>query len=316
MPVLQDRKFLLGLMAVVLALTMSQMPRAAEAQPLAAPVYPGAVAAEHAVAEQQRVYMRVFYSHDPIASVVDFYRQHLGPPEELRAGGQTHQQEIGGGRFTHYRYVLHRVIPLEKAALHPELVAVEISSPSPPAEDAPAGMTMPPQLADADFRCKPPSDFFEPLLNMVVNDPARDWPDFNAVCERFHHLQWSLFFPSAVQDERGRALNQAQAMLRRYHDENLPPVLSEADMEAMAIQMQTLAMSGRMEEAQEMARQMAAGTRSPGMPVGTPGTAAGIDWDDWVDLLAEIDQHAYRTRIMIHTDPTTWPDRIRLREKD
>ncbi|MFU8819898.1 MAG: hypothetical protein ACNA74_09280, partial [Desulfurivibrio sp.] len=216
----------------------------------------------------------------------------------------------------HYRYVLHRVIPLEKAALHPELVAVEISSPRPPAEGAPAGMAMPPQLADADLRCKPPSDYFEPLFNMVVNDPARGWPDFNAVCERFHHLHWSLFFPSTEQDARGRTLNQAQAMLRRYQAENLPPVLDQASMEDLAIQMQALAMSGRRAEAQELARQMAAGTRSPGMPVGTPGTSAAIDWDDWVDLLAEIDRHAYRTRIMIHTDPATWPDRIRLRERE
>ncbi|ADH87089.1 hypothetical protein [Desulfurivibrio alkaliphilus] len=312
MPVATGCNLLKGMLLIMLL----AWPFTAKAQQLAAPVYPGAVAAEHAVGGQQQTYVRVFYSHDPIAAVVAFYEQQLGPLEKLRSGQQSYQPEIRGGRLVHYRYVLHRVIPLEKAALHPELVAVEISSPQPTEEGTPAGVAMPPQLADADPRCRPPSDFFEPLLNMVVNDPARDWPDFNAACERFHHLQWSLFFPSAERDERGRTLNQAQAMIRRYHDENLPPVLAEADMEALALQMQTLAMSGRMEEAQALARQMATGTRSPGMPVGTPGTAAGIDWDDWVNLLAEIDQHAYRTRIMIHTDPATWPDRIRLRERD
>jgi hypothetical protein len=39
------------------------------------------------------------------------------------------------------------------------------------------------------------------------------------------------------------------------------------------------------------------------------GGKVADDWDDWLALLEQIDQHAYRTRILIHRDPSTWPRR-------
>jgi hypothetical protein len=290
----------------ILTIVLLFSPSAAAAAPgLAAPVYPGSVAADHAGDQ----YQRIFYSRDPVEKVTAFYGGRLAGLEELKPGQESYQMELGGQRTRTYRYVLHRVVALEKAAVHPDRVAVEISALTdrPPA-GAPAGMSVPPDLAQADSRCRPPSDFFEPLFNTIAAGKNRDWQRFNAVCERFHHLSRSIFFPSGEQDERGRTLNQAQALIRQYHAQNSPAVADDASLEDLAARMQALAMAGRMAEAQALAQQMASGVRR------APGVPGAADWDDWVGLLEKIDRHAYRTRIMINTDPATWPDRIRLRD--
>lgn len=282
----------------------------------AAEIYPGAIAADHAVSEMARPYVRVYYSRDPIERVKAFYEKELGVFEEIRSGQESYQQDIRRPVIT-YRHVIHRVIAMEKAAIHPEQVAVEISAlrtPEDAAEHIPGSVRG--QMAEADMRCRPPSDFFEPLFTMVATQDNRTWEHFNKVCRRYHHLESSLFLPSLEQDERGRTLNQAQAMIRQYHAETSPPVTDAASMEELAEQMQALAMAGRIAEAQALAQRMAEGMRAPGSPAGFAGGRVSADWDGWVKLLGEIDRHAYQTRIMINTDPATWPDRIRLREKN
>jgi hypothetical protein len=68
-------------------------------------------------------------------------------------------------------------------------------------------------------------------------------------------------------------------------------------------------LAGRRDEARTLAEQMAAQAKrqnhGPGMRL--EGGKVADDWDDWLALLEQIDQHAYRTRILIHRDPSTWP---------
>jgi hypothetical protein len=172
---------------------------------------------------------------------------------------------------------------------------------------------MPAALEGADQRCLH-SDFFAPLRTMAMQLENRDWPQYNAVCERYHHLTWSMFFPTEQLDQRGRPMSMDQVLISRYRPGGVQtsPEVANASPEELAARMQALAMSGRREEARALAEQLAAAQMSGAASAG-PGSASrgGIadDWEEWVKLLKEIDGHAYRTRILIHTDPATWPER-------
>jgi hypothetical protein len=296
-------------MAVGLTLAVAVLVTAGFAVPvqasLMAPLYPGAVPAEHEVSEQMKPYLRVFYSQDPVEKVHDFYRAHAGEMEPMRSGTGFHSSR--------------RVPPREKASLEPEEVGVFISTPRPRESQKPGEamgavpLGMPAALQGADQRCLH-SDFFAPLRTLAMQLENRDWPQYNAVCERYHHLTWSMFFPTEQLDQRGRPMSMDQVLISRYRPGGLEtaPEVANASPEELAARMQALAMSGRREEARALAEQLAAAQMSGGGIGGTgvrvQGGKIADDWEEWVKLLEQIDGHAYRTRILIHTDPTTWPE--------
>jgi hypothetical protein len=276
-----------------------------QASPVA-PLYPGAVAAEHETSEQMRPYQQVFYTRDPIERVHDFYSAHAGTLEKARSGQG-------------FYHIVRKVPAREKASLEPEEVGVFISTPRPPkSKNSGQGMGgvpggMPAELDGADQRCLH-SDFFAPLRTMAMQLKNRDWPQYNAVCERYHHLTWSMFLPTEELDQRGRPMRMDQILISRYNPGGVQtsPEVANASPEELAARMQALAMSGRREEARALAEQFAAAQMSGAMGgAGVRIQKGGIadDWEEWVKLLKEIDGHAYRTRILIHMDPATWPER-------
>ncbi|MFP4517299.1 MAG: hypothetical protein ACLFNV_10960 [Desulfovibrionales bacterium] len=273
---------------------------------LVAPLYPGVVPAEHEVSEQMKPYVRVFYSQDPIEKVRDFYSAHAGTLEKARSGQE-------------FFHIAAKVPVREKASLEPGEVGVFISTPRPQKAQKSEGATggvpagMPAELKGADQRCLH-SDFFAPLRTMAMQLEHRDWPQFNAVCEQYHHLTWSMFFPTEELDQRGRPMRMDKVLISRYRPGGVQasPEMANVSPQELAAKMQALAMSGRREEAKALAEQFAAAQMSGA--VGGAGVRiqkGGIadDWEDWVKLLEEIDGHAYRTKILIHTDPATWPER-------
>jgi hypothetical protein len=290
--------------AAAILLTTGMM-ATVQASPVA-PLYPGAVAAEHEVSELMRPYQQVFYTRDPIERVHDFYSAHAGTLEEARSGQG-------------FYHIVRKVPAREKASLEPEEVGVFISTPRPLESQksgqgtggVPAGM--PAELEGADQRCLR-SDFFAPLRTMAMQLENRDWPQYNAVCELYHHLTWSMFLPTEELDQRGRPMRMDQVLISRYNPGGVQtsPDVANASPEELAARMQALAMSGRREEARALAEQFAAAQMSGAMGgAGVRIQKGGIadDWEEWVKLLKEIDGHAYRTRILIHTDPATWPER-------
>jgi hypothetical protein len=275
---------------------------------LVAPVYPGAVPAPLEVSEQMQPYEQVFFSRDAIDQVVAFYRTRLGEMAPWR-----HPQAQRG-----YHYITGKGPIREKASLIPYELGVFVSAPRlkeghdqpQPAQPGAPGVT--PEIAGADQRCFF-NDFFQPLRNMVGLLEHRDWQQFNAICQRYHHLTWSMFAMTEERDQRGRPMRMDQVLVRDYRPSGQPPAseVADADPEKMGARMQALMMAGRRDEARALAEQMAAQAKrqnhGPGMRL--EGGKVADDWDDWLALLEQIDQHAYRTRILIHRDPSTWPRR-------
>lgn len=271
---------------------------------LQAPVYPGAVPANHELHEQGRVYERVFYTRDSIEQVLAFYRSRLGEMEEIQTGQA-------------YRHVVREIGTRFKAQRSPSWAGIHISSPN-PGKEAPGaksivsdGRSGPSPLDGADPKCLH-KKVFSPLLNMVQLLPNRDWEQFNSICHQYYHLTWSMFFPTDERDGRGRIMTQEQLLMARYRPSGLqaPDSLAKVDPEEIALRMQALAMAGRIDEARALAEQLAA---AHSFDVG--GTKLRIedgeyadDWNDWVKLLDEMDGHAHRTMIRIHTNPETWPE--------
>lgn len=297
-PILLPTCFLILFFAASAALTISP----AEAGILA-PVYPGAVAANHELQKQNRVYEQVFYSRDPIEQVVAFYRSHLGEMEEIIAGQG-------------YRHVVHEIGTRFKAQSSPTWAGVHISTSSkanlndtePFVSDI-SNASSP--MDGADPKCLHHA-FFKPLQHMVQLLPNRDWAQFNSVCHQYCHLTWSMFLPTDERDNQGRIMAKDQLLMARYRPSGLqaPNPLSKVDPEEIALRMQALAMAGRIDEARSLAEQLAA---AHAFDVGDTklriedGKYAD-DWDDWVKLLDEIDEHAYQTMIRIHTNPESWPE--------
>jgi hypothetical protein len=287
----------LHLLAAALFSTVLSI-RPAEAE-LLAPVYPGSVA----ISQDERGH--VFYTRDQIGKALTFYRTQLGEPRELRAG-----RSRGDGR--EYHWVLKTYDYVNDAGVH-------LSTPEKPPEQVTpeqvallAGMGRK-EMSGTDPKCLN-HELFEPLEHMVIQLPHRDGRQFAQVCRRFVHLTWSLFPYTEELDERGRPLRRDQYLLNRYRQQIAPPssgAPSPASPEEIAARMQALAMAGRMDGARELARAMADGQRPARLGPGVRMDSGQVvdHWDDWTNLLEEIDKYAYRTRILIQTDPDSRPQR-------
>ncbi len=242
---------------------------------LLAPVYPGTVMVEQ---DQKEA---VFLVKDDIEQVLDYYRQRLGEPEELRQGSGWSDD----GRKYHWIVKRH----------YAEFGGVDISTRRPLDHDAVSDPVHLPQgMAGAHQVCFS-HELLAPLARMAVRLPDREGADFVEACRRYVHLTWSFFQDTDELDRHGRRLTMDKYLLVRHQDKIRPP--SAETMHEAYAKMQALAMAGRIEEAREMAQQL-----------GSTPVQQGDDWVGWIQLLKDIDEHAYQTRIRISTDPATWPE--------
>ncbi len=248
---------------------------------LLAPVNPGSVNIEHGQGPTGNPYVpdtvmsRQFYSRDDIDKVLAFYVGHFGQPHHTDSGeGIYHDwklKEIPGLIGGMYIATDNRKFSTEKLPDQPH---------------------MPPGFEGATLDCMA-YEGFKPLIWMVEQLPNRSGKDFVEVCRRFEHLTW-CYFPYAEElDSRGKPVPMDKYLLDNHSRPGKP--LTTEDLEKMYAQAQALAIAGRTEEAAAIGEQMTGGTPS-------------ADWDGHIRLLEKIDEYAYRTVIVINTDPAGWPD--------
>ncbi|MFP4084691.1 MAG: hypothetical protein ACLFP9_05650 [Desulfonatronovibrio sp.] len=240
---------------------------------LLAPVYPGGIMLEH---DQKGA---VFLIRDDIDLVLEYYRNRLGDPEEFRQDGMS-----GQGRRYHWRIAEHQA----------GTGKVQISTQRPANYDAvPDPSLLPPDMSGAYQICLT-HKLLEPLVQMAMRLPDRDGSDFVQACQRYVHLTWSFFQDTDELDRHGRRMGMDEYLLSRHKHSKRP--LSPDSMHEAYAKMQELALSGRTEEARKMAQQMQnAFTRNE-------------DWEEWIRLLEDINEHAFQTKVMINTHPSTWTE--------
>jgi len=248
---------------------------------LLAPVYPGSVNIEHGQGPIRNPYVpdtpmaRQFYSKDDIDKVLDFYVGHLGEPHHTTGGkGIYHEwklKEIPGLIGRMYIATDNRDFSTEKLPDQPH---------------------MPEGFEGATLDCMA-YEGFKPLIWMVEQLPDRSGKDFVEICKRFGHLTWCYFPYAKEPDSRGKPVPMDKYLLDSHSRPGKP--LTTEDLEKMYAQAQALAIAGRSEEAAAIGEQMTGDTPS-------------TDWDGHIRLLEKIDEYAYRTVIVINTDPAGWPD--------
>ncbi len=262
---------------------------------LLASVYPGAIPADEELGEHERPYSRLFYAHDPIEQVVAFYEREMGSMEEVRSGREYQNVDRHPPRFL--------------ASLEPEIIGVRVFSSAPTEQRQPemyAGVAEELMEMMPD-RCN--SEHFANLRIMAHRLDSYDWDNFREICDRFEHIDWAYFKITDEKDSRGRPVRKDQVLLaeqERSLGAGAPEDVA-MDIEAMAERIEQLQRQGRFQEMAELARKMhESAMAGAGMD---PGGTFQDNWDEWVAYLEKLDKHAYRTRIVIHRDPATWPDR-------
>ncbi len=243
---------------------------------LVAPVYPGSVAADHEIPEYLSEYVSAFYSADPIEKVVEFYKGRLGDMEEVRQGRE-------------YNYTVKR-IRVGKAALQPDRLGVMVKTKKPDEDPRQQYAGVEQDIHMASYQ----HDYFRPLEALVARLSGRDWEDYNEAVDRFIHLTWSYFPDSGRTDSRGREMNLARALIEDYHKGGSMEEM-ERSSEEMAARMQELMQQGRISEVQALAEQMR-------MQAVRATEDDDSKWDQYISVLEEIENHAFKTLITIHRD--------------
>lgn len=266
---------------------------------LLAPVYPGAVPADRELSDNQRLYERVFFVHQPIQDVVSFYENNIGPIEEVRSG-QEYQNLV-------------RHPPRVKASSEPDFIGIRILSRAPmdngqrhPTKAVQDGMngSIPAEAAEVlPDRCR--SEHFEMLRVMVHQLDQYDWNDFEEICSRFGHVDWAYFQMTDERDERGRVIRMDRLLLTDHKNRIGMMDSKEMDVESLGQRMQELQMQGKFQEVAELARLLQEQVMK-GLQISREGV---LDkWAEWVEHLENLDGHAYRTMIRIHRNPSSWPE--------
>jgi phage anti-repressor protein len=264
-------------------------------------VLPGAALADRGLEDNARIFAKTFYVRQPIEEVVAFYEKNKGPMEEVRPGQE-------------YRNVV-RHPPRYKASDEPDLIGVLVFSAAPVEndpersvqrmQDAHHGIIPDEAMETLHDRCR--SKHFENLRTMVHMLDHYNWSDFEEVCSRFGHVEWAYFQPTDEIDQQGRRMSMDQILLVE-HQKNLGMVDQEMDpaaMESFFKHMLELQLQGRSQEVDELVRQLEDQILT-GMQMDRQGP---LDkWNEWLEYLSRLDQHAYRTMIIIHLDPSSWPD--------
>ncbi len=235
---------------------------------LMAPVYSGAAEAPHEVSENLKEYMKIFYSADPIDKVKKFYSVKAGKMEELKSKNgfkKIIQKKDRGIYDTH----------------EPSELGVIINT----------GI----KKTGKDKSSLYNHDYFSYLKTLSAQLDEKSREDYEEICEKYEELIYSYYMPSDKKDRRGRALNKAQSMIAEFKEKN-PGISEESDSaEQSSKKMQELMQQGRMAEAIEMSKSMGKKMKKALKP-------APEKWDEYIKLLEDISKnHAYRTKIIIHT---------------
>jgi hypothetical protein len=123
--------------------------------------------------------------------------------------------------------------------------------------------------------------------------------ELDEVAGRFAYLE-SCVFP-AMRDENGQWRPADEVLAERYYAQRQGGFTAAAtDIDAVAKQIEDLVMQGRMEEAQVLMQQMAAGLGA------VEGVATADPWQDGIRFLEELEQNAYRSVLLIDMKPEQW----------
>ena len=86
-----------------------------------------------------------------------------------------------------------------------------------------------------------------------------------------------------------------------------PAMANHQDLAEIGRRMQEAAQAGRMDELQALQQQMLSVMHGGQKASRNVEKAVNQDhWDDWLAFLNDLDDHAYRTRIWINTEPKSW----------
>ncbi|MEJ2508188.1 MAG: hypothetical protein P8009_01695 [Gammaproteobacteria bacterium] len=136
--------------------------------------------------------------------------------------------------------------------------------------------------------------------------------DLLKVYARYKHLETS-WYPT-VKTANGPEsydrwlLARDRAKLKgEMHAGAAPAQAGAADMQSLSAKIQAAAAAGRMDEVQRLSAQMRQGMVGA-QSNAHQGRAAQLKdrWDFWLAFLKDLDAHAYRTRIWINTQPSSW----------
>lgn len=219
--------------------------------------------------DHDEIRQHVFYSKDGIESVYAFYKGAYGQPDHESSNQFRWTLKI---YFAEYAGL---TIETPRAAVREDFQVTHSAS-----------------AAIASPECYT-HEIFLPLNQIAMTQPDKS-KDFINVCNRFLHLTWSYFMVAPETDHHGKPLSMKEHILSRQTQ--IRPKTTQSSMEEDYARMVAMALAGQTEEVEEIGRQMIEGTRP------------AMGWDEYVNLLKEIDEHAYRTRILIQTDPANWPE--------
>ena len=262
-------------LAVTAALFFSD---AAVAQEYAAEVYPGARLDANGSSEQTVT----FYSTDPVEKVLDFYG----------AGEKAAEDVYSRGAYIE-TFDRQRIHAIQTAAgwkfyelgTAGESAGVRISATKPP---------HPQQLA---MTCGGKNAALG-LMSMHYRLWGHDKAELDAACQQYGHLATAVYMMSGQQDDNGRRMDQGKVIEEELTDKVTGEAMAGVmDQQAIALKMQEAMASGDREEMQRLAREMKGASKQ---------TGTQDNWDDAMDALARMDALDYRTRIVIHTHPSSW----------
>ncbi len=219
-------------------------------------------------------YQRAFYTSDSIEEVLQFYESETGSMEETR-------------KKQAYQNLFQPVRILQKGTMQPSRLGVIIATKRPVEEETarkPAHI-----LAGMKHNPYQGHEYFRPLEFLVAQLPDKEMDDYHDACRRFGFLTWSFFMETEELDERGRPMNKAQYLIHHYQEDEG----GVASMGSLFARIAQLMEQGRTEEAMQLTEKLSGSLMEP-------DTA---QWDDYLELLEEITEHAFQTVIHIHRKP-------------
>ena len=120
-----------------------------------------------------------------------------------------------------------------------------------------------------------------------------------AVYAKYKHLE-TAWYPS-VKSGNGLIGYDRWLLARERQQSARQNSAGSGDMQALAARMQAAAAAGRMDEMEALSQQA-----QQGGSMSTTSTLFHDQWDHWLAILKKLDAHAYRTRIVINTQPKSW----------
>ena len=134
--------------------------------------------------------------------------------------------------------------------------------------------------------------------NSVING-HHSQAELEQLAERYAYLESCVF--EVMKNDNGQWLPADKVLVDKYYAARKDAFSEPAmDMEQLARKMQELVLAGRMQEAQALTEKMTSGLGA------LDDTAAADTWQDGLDLLQELNLHAYRTVILIDKKPEQW----------